>query len=38
MFVQALVSKPAVEALNVGVLVRFTWIDLPQVGIAFRPR
>jgi len=30
MLVQALVSKPAVAALDVGVLIRFTRIDLPQ--------
>ncbi len=35
MLVQALISKPAVESLDVGVLVRFGWIDLPQVHIAF---
>jgi len=33
MLVQALVSKPAVAALDVGVLIRFTRIDLPQVDV-----
>lgn len=33
MLVQALVSKPAVEALDVGVLVGFARIDLPQVDV-----
>lgn len=33
MLVQALVSKPAVEALDVGVLAGFTRIDLPQVDV-----
>ncbi len=34
MVVQALVLKPAVVALDVGVLVRVGWIELPQVYIA----
>ena len=34
MLVQALVSKPAVEALDVGVLVGFARIDLPQVDVS----
>ena len=34
MLVQALVSKSAVEALDVGVLVGFARIDLPQVDVA----
>ena len=34
MLVQALVSKPAVEALDVGVLVGFARIDLPKVDVS----
>lgn len=34
MLVPELVSKPAVEALCVGVLVGFAGIDLPQVEVS----
>ncbi len=34
MLVQTLVSKSALEALDVGVLVGFARIDLPQVDVS----
>ncbi len=34
MLVQALVSKPSVEAFDVGVLIRFIRIDLPQFDVS----
>jgi hypothetical protein len=35
MLVHALVPKPSAEALDVRVLVRFAWINLPHVHITF---
>lgn len=34
MLAQAPVSKPSVEAFDVGVLIRFARIDLPRVDVS----